>query len=166
MKLKAEYSFDDFRDLFYNCYYFNSKQNKASRILIKLTLSVFVFEMLLFIFSNELFHLINSYIDAKFMAFLALLLIGFYFFKPKIFYETYKKAQKPGNYIELDEKEFKLYFSKEVKIEMKRLKNTVALKHGYFLDFDDTFLVYIPHRFFRSSEDLRFFHSLCLRSKN
>lgn len=165
MKLQGEYSFKDFSDLFFNKYYFNSKQNLASRVLIVVTLAVLVFEAVLFVFFHDFYKVFTSYIDAKFVAFLMLLLLASYFFKPKIFYESYKKQHKPENYIELDEKEFRFHSQKQIKIEMKRLRNTVVLKNGYFLDFDETFLVYIPHRFFRNTEELKFFHSLCYRRK-
>lgn len=165
MKLQGEYDFQDFMDLYFNKYYFNSKQNLANRVLLTLTISALLIEGALYIFFNEYFELFNSYFDAKFLAFLAILLLVFYFFKPKFIYENYKKAHKPDGYIEVDEKELKFCVNKEVKVDMKKLRNTVALKNGYFLDFDETFLLYIPHRFFRNTEDLRFFHSLCYRTK-
>lgn len=165
MKLQGEYSFQDFIDLCFNKYYFNSKQNLGNRILIMLSVAALSAECILFIFFNEYFKVFNSYMDPKFIVFMLFLLVMLYFFKPKLIYEKYKKNHKPDSYIELNEKEFKVCANKVLKIDMRKLRNTVVLKNGYFLDFDETFIVYIPHRFFRNTEELRFFHDICYKKK-
>ncbi len=165
MKLQGEYSFQDFIDLCFNKYYFNSKQNLGNRILLMLTAGALSVELVLFLFFRTYFEKINSYIDPNFIVFLFFVLIMLYFFKPKLIYEKYKKNHKPDSYMELTEKEFKVCNNKVLKFDMKKLRNTVVLKNGYFLDFDETFIIYIPHRFFRNSEELRFFHDICYKNK-
>lgn len=165
MKLQGEYDFKDFMELYFNKYYFNSKQNLANRVILKLGIFLLAVEAVLFLFFSDLFSIINSYVDPKLVLFIMLIFAISYFFRPKLIYETYKKQHKPNNYIEVDEKEFKMFTSREIKLEMKRLRNTVVLKHGYYLDFDETFIFYIPHRFFRSSEELKLFHNLCYKAK-
>ncbi len=165
MKLQGEYSFQDFIDLCFNKYYFNSKQNLGNRILLILTAGALVIEAILFIFFKDYFKMFNSCIDPNFIVFIFFVLIVLYFFKPKLIYEKYKKNHKPDSYMELTEKEFKICANKVLKIDMKKLRNTVVLKNGYFLDFDETFIIYIPHRFFKNTEELRFFHDICYKNK-
>ena len=161
MKLQGEYDFKDFMDLYFNKYYFNSKQNLANRAILLLGLGILAVEFFLFLFLNNVYTTVSAYLDAKLIIFLLLIFGASYFFKPKLIYENYKKNHKPGSYIEVTENELKLHTGRELKFEMARLKNTVVLKRGYFLDFDESFIFYIPHRFFRSTEDLRIFHNIC-----
>lgn len=161
MKLQGEYNFKDFMDLYFNKYYFNSKQNLANRAIFTIGALILAVEFFLFLFLSDVYNVVSTYVDAKLVIFLLMLFGMTYFFKPKLIYETYKKNHKPGSYIEVTENELKLHTGKELRLEMARLRNTVVLKRGYFLDFDESFIFYIPHRFFRSTEDLRFFHNLC-----
>ena len=161
MKLQGEYNFKDFMDLYFNKYYFNSKQNLANRLILTLGGGILAIQLFLFLFLNNVYTALSTYVDAKLVIFMLLLFGASYFFKPKLIYENYKKNHNPNSYIEVNENELKLHTGKELRFEMARLKNTVVLKRGYFLDFDESFIFYIPHRFFRSTEDLRNFHNLC-----
>ncbi len=165
MKLQGEYNIQDFMDLYFNKHYFNSKQNFAAKCLILISSFLLVFETFLFIFVNSFFLKVNSFLPFFLVLFLFVVFVTLYFFLPKIQYYDYKRTRKPDAYIELDEHELKLHANKELKIEMGRLKNSATLKNGYFLDFDETLILYIPKRFFKSREDLMMFQNLCNRFK-
>ena len=107
MKLQGEYNFKDFMDLYFNKYYFNSKQNLANRAILTLGIGILVIEFFLFLFLNNVYTTVSTYLDAKLVIFLLVIFSASYFFKPKLIYENYKKNHKPGSYIEVTEDELK-----------------------------------------------------------
>ena len=65
MKLQGEYNFKDFMDLYFNKYYFNSKQNLANRLILTLGGGILAIQLFLFLFLNNVYTALSTYVDAK-----------------------------------------------------------------------------------------------------